>query len=141
MNVEDLRSGERFVLLHPIPGSFGASEISLVNIGLAGVQIAHAQPLRIGTRARLWFRYGPSSVSTQARVIWSHLSQEKNANGKLLYQTGLKIESADGEYAMAMSALFQSGVLQRDPESLERKRQREAEREKRRNGPILKMIK
>ncbi len=140
MTIEDLRSGDRFVLLQPIPGSFGASEVSLLNVAATGTQIAHTQPLRVGMRARLWFRYGAISVSTQAQVIWSHLTHDKNGNGKLLYHTGLKVESTDAEFAKALGALFQGGLLRRDEESLERKRQRMIEREKFRAG-AMKVIK
>lgn len=140
MSIEDLRNGERFTVLEPIPGSFGSSEITLLNIGMAGVQIAHAQPLRIGTRARLWFRCGTVSVSTQARVIWSHLSRSTNANGKLLYHSGVKLESADADFASAMNVLFQRGIMQPDTESLEKKRQRMIERERQRE-PMVKWLK
>jgi hypothetical protein len=133
--IVDLRKGERFVVIEPISGSFGGSEVTITNIGPAGLQIHHPQPLRIGTRARLSFRRGDIVIDTQARVIWSHLSSTAHSSGKLLYNTGIRIEALDQQYATAVNALFRRGYLRQDPDSLERKRQRQIAREQQRNAP------
>lgn len=127
----DLRNGERFLVIEPIPGSFGAAEVAVVNIAIAGVQISHAAPLRIGTRARLWFRHKELIVDTRGRVIWSRITRSANSSGKLLYMSGLRIDS-DPKFGSAMAALLESGNLARDEHSLEKKKKRMDERARQR---------
>lgn len=136
--VADLRKGERFQVLEPLDGTFGGIEVTLLNVALGGVQLRHAQPLRIGTRARLNFHRGEISASIQGRVVWSHLSQ--TAEG-LLYKSGVQLDAGDVQYATELHKLLRAGVLSRDTDSLERKRQRELEREQRRlSSPKAQLI-
>ncbi len=139
--VVDLRKGERFIVLEPLAGTFGASEVTITNIGLTGLQIVHAQPMRIGTRARLAFSRDDIAVATQARVVWSHLSQSANPSGKLLYNSGIRIEATDPQFALALNSLFRGGVIRPDSDSLERKRERMAQREMQRKAMLRMMPK
>lgn len=134
VEVVDLRKGERFLAVEPITGMFGTADMSIANVSLAGMQIIHAQPVRLGTRARTTFRHGEINVAIQARIIWSHLSRTPDHAGKLLYVSGLRIENADPQYAAAINALFRAGVIRPDRDSMERKRLLVAEREKARHS-------
>jgi hypothetical protein len=127
----NLRKGERFQVLQPIEGTFGNVDVTLLNLALGGAQLQHAQPLRIGTRARLTFRRGDAAASVQGRVVWSHFSQ--TASG-LLYKSGIQVDGGDVQYAAGVASLLRSGALGRDTDSLERKRQRELDREKLRSS-------
>lgn len=129
--VTDLRKDERFEVQQPLDGTFGNVEVTLLNLALSGVQFAHALPLRLGTRARLVFRRGDVSVSIPGRVVWSQLSQTPKG---LLYRSGVQLDSGEVHYASGLHNLLRSGVLARDTGSLERKRLRELEREKRKTS-------
>jgi len=129
--VVDLRKGDRFIFSDPVSGSFSASDVSVVNLSLTGVQVSHPEPLRIGTRAAIVFRRGEVSVHVSASVVWSHLARTENG---MTYRSGLRIEAADPQYAMAINALVRVGALHRDEDSLERKKQRMAEREEKRKS-------
>lgn len=131
--VTNLRHGERFVVREKLSGTFGAYELTIANMSVTGVQIVHAQPMRIGTNSRVTFKHGEIAITTQARVIWSHLSHV-GSDGKPMYKSGLRIEKADPQYAAAINALLRQGVLERDFDSMERKRQRLAEREEQRKS-------
>ena len=132
--VEELRKADRFLVEDPIAGTFGPADALVLNISLGGAQISHPQPLRIGTTGRLAFRRGDVVVTTQARVIWSHLSPA--AGGKLVYRSGLKIEAVDPQFAMAINSLLRSGAIRQELDTLDKKREREAQREeKRKSGP------
>lgn len=134
MTVEEFRKADRFVVVDPITGTFGPADASVLNLSLAGAAISHGQPIRIGTLGRLAFRRGDIIVATQARVIWSHVVP--GTGGKLIYRSGLRIEAADPQYAMAINSLIRSGTIRQDLDSLERKREREMAREAKRNsGP------
>ena len=129
--VAELRKGVRFNAVQPIPGTFGAAEVMVANVATGGAQIVHAQPLRIGTRARLAFRAADAVVSVVGVVVWSRLSRTE-AGGALAYSSGVKIEAPDAPYAAASNAMYVRGVIQKDASSLERKRERMIEREKQR---------
>lgn len=134
MTVEELRKADRFLVIEPIAGTYGPADASVVNISVAGAQISHSQPIRIGTTGRLAFRRGDVVVATQARVIWSHVAP--GPGGKLVYRSGLKIEAVDPQYAMAINSLLRSGAIRQDLDSLDKKREREVAREeKRKSGP------
>lgn len=132
-DVNDSRQGDRFYAAEPIHGSFNGADVSVMNVSVGGAQIVHAQPIRIGTRSRLAFQNGDVTVSVPVQVVWSHLSQTNDGNA---YRSGVRLDVPDVVYAAAIHALLRMGVVERDTESLERKRQREMERElRRKSGP------
>ena len=134
MVIEELRKADRFAVTDPITVTFGPAEGTLLNLSISGAQITHPQPIRIGTVGRLAFRRGDVVVTTQARVVWSHVVP--SAGGKLTYRSGLRIEAADPQYAMAINSLLRAGVIRQDLDSLDKKREREHQREeKRKSGP------
>lgn len=134
MVVEELRKTDRFAAGEPFPATFGAFDALVLNLSIGGAQVSHSQPIRIGTLARLAFRKGDAVAAIQARVLWSHVIPA--AGGKLIYRTGLKIETADAQYALALNTLIRAGVVQPDLDSLDRKRKRDQEREeKKKSGP------
>ncbi len=141
MEVSELRGTERFVFAEPILGRFGSADVSLLNVSGRGAQVAHTQPLRLGSSARLWFKRGDVAVSVQALCIWSHLSKTPNEKGKHLYTSGLRIEQEYPEYETALQALLDRDVISPDPESLEKKKKKELARIAEKNGrPIVKLL-
>ena len=141
MEVSELRITERFRTAEALAGSFGSASITLIDVSATGAQIEHAQPLRIGTRARLWFKRGEVAVSLQAVTIWSHLSKTPNVQGKYLYHSGLRIEAETRDFDYALQALLDHGVLSPDRESLERKKKRALERAaEKSNRPTMKFL-
>ena len=122
----ELRSAERYVAKEPIPGSFGAASVTILNISDRGLMIEHAQPLRIATKGRLWFKQSDITVAVQAIVVWSYLSKQPNAKGKYLYRSGLRIDSGADDLAAAREKLTALGLVAVDLDSLERKRAKSA---------------
>jgi hypothetical protein len=116
-NVEDLRSSERYIVNEKLTGSFGSAPVTLIDLAEQGVQIEHSQPLRLATKGRLWFKRAEISVSLHAFVVWSKLF------GKL-YRSGLRIDEPVADFHAALRTLSAHGILVRDDDSLNRKRQR-----------------
>lgn len=142
LNVKDLRTDERYVVIEPLVGSFGAARISVIDIAEQGAQIEHPQPLRLGARGRLWFKRGDIAASVHALVIWSRLSQTPGDDGKLLYRSGLRLDEAGGGFAGVIQELADQGVIGRDTESLDRKRRKFVERERKKSvKPSVKRVK
>ena len=134
-NVVDTRKGDRFYATDPILGTFNGAEVPVMNVSGGGAMIQHAQPIRIGTHARLAFKHGEITASVSVRVMWSHLAQTGEG---LAYRSGVMVDAPDVLYAAAINALLREKVVQPDTESLERKRQRELERElRRKSGPRI----
>jgi hypothetical protein len=139
MNIEvrDLRRGDRFIVIEALTGSFGPAEVAVLNLSLGGAQISHPQPVRIGTRAKFWFRRGEVSVSVQATVVWSHLAP---TSGGMVYKSGLRLENADAQYALAINTFVRGGIARHETDSLEKKKQRMREREEARNKSQVRII-
>ncbi|HEX6084190.1 MAG TPA: PilZ domain-containing protein [Thermoanaerobaculia bacterium] len=130
--VTDLRKGDRFIVVELIEGTFNSVPVSLVNLSLGGAQIQHAHPVRLGTPATLSFVRGGVGATVTVTVVWSHLQQTEEG---LRYKSGVKLQEPDVRYAAAMNSFIRSGAIAIDTESLERKRQREAEKQMRRQSP------
>ena len=141
MDVKNVRGSERFVLKAPLTGSFGSASITVVNISADGLMAEHAQPIRLGTVARLWFKRADIAISVQGLTVWSRLSKTPNEAGKLLYNSGIRVETDGNEYSLAVQSLVDRGLVVRDSESLERKRQMMEERSKERaKQPMMKVL-
>lgn len=142
MDVRDLRSTQRFVITRPpLTGSYGSASINVLDLSPEGAQIEHAQPLRLGTRARFWFKRGDISFAVQAMTIWSHLSRTPNSKGKYLYHSGLRIETGAEILSQALQGLLDDGVIVLESGSLEKKRKREVERAGTRSAqPVLRPL-
>ena len=133
--VTDTRKSDRFYAADPIAATFNGAEVTIMNVSLGGAMIMHAQPIRIGTHAQLAFRNEGTKVSVPVQVVWSHLAQTTEG---LSYRSGVRLDAPDVLYAAALNALLRAGSVQRDTESLERKKQREIERElRRKSGPKI----
>lgn len=129
--VTDLRKDDRYLVVELVEGAFNGVPVALLNMGLGGAQLLHAQPIRIGTHATLTFTRAGVGASLVVSVVWSHLSQ---TNDGLRYRSGVKLLEPDVRYATALNAYIRTGVVDLDRDSLERKRQRQLERELRRQS-------
>jgi hypothetical protein len=142
MDVKNLRGTERFNLTEALTGSFGSASVTILNISVDGLKIEHAQPIRLGTRARLWFKRADVAVSVQALLVWSHLSKNPNDKGKYLYNSGLRVETSGDEFSLALQSLVDKGIAVQDMESLDKKRQRLIDRTREKTAqPTMKVIK
>jgi hypothetical protein len=140
-DVKDLRGRERFRVRQRLNGSFGAAEVAMIDVAEEGAQVEHAQPLRLATTGRLWFKRGEVSVSLHAFVVWSRLSKTPNEQGKYLYRSGLRFDEETTGLAPAMQMLAEHGVIEKDDESLNRKKKRDEQRDQEKVGkPIVRMV-
>lgn len=138
--LEDLREADRFVAIEPLAGSFGSAAVMIFNVADQGVQIEHAHPLRLATKARLWFKHGDIVAAVQGIVVWSHLSKTPNEKGKLLYRSGIRIDE-EPSFREALENLASRGLIRRELDSLDRKRKHLEERERERAGkPVVTLL-
>ena len=131
--VVDLRKGERFSVIEPLTGTFGPAEVAVLNLSLGGAQISHPQPVRIGTRAKLWCRRGDVTITVSATVVWSHLTP---TSAGMIYFSGVRLDAADPQYALAINTLMRGGAIRQELDSLDKKKQRLREREEARKSQV-----
>ena len=135
MNVEELRAAERFTAVSPFTATFAGTPITIVNLSTIGAQIEHPGPIRLGSVGRFAIRRGDVVIEVQGFLTWSRLSKVPDASGKHVYRSGIRIESGNAEYALALHMLIKGGAMRREPETLERKRRRLLERAAERSRP------
>lgn len=138
MDVRELRAAERFATIEPLSATFAGYEITIVNLSTIGAQVEHGAPIRLGSVGRLIFRRGEVSINVQAFLIWSRLSSAPDARGNR-YRSGLRIESGNVEFAIALHTLIKGGAARREPDTLERKRRRLLERMADKKRSVLRM--
>jgi hypothetical protein len=127
--IDDSRTAPRFSVTAPVPGFFGATAVSLLSISATGAQIEHSAPVKPGSRGRVGFNVRERAFTFTGDVVWSRLSKHLGPDGEPLYRSGLR--SSDPEALEALlEALDSVRFVERDKNSLERKRQKLAERRK-----------
>jgi CheY-like chemotaxis protein len=125
VSVADSRSAPRFVAEPPIPGSFGAIGMRIVDLAERGAQIEHDEPLKLAASGRLMIA-SSFPMELRARVVWSKLL---NLPGRATYRSGLVIEEKQEIVSHALKVLVRDGKARMDGLSLDRKKQAALERE------------
>ena len=140
-DVRDSRGAERFVASNPIEGRFGRTDVTIWDLAESGLQMEHAEPLKIATQGLVGFKLDEMTVTVPGIVIWSHLSMTADAHGRFLYRSGVRLEADIELFASAINRLAGSGRIRRDTASLERKRKKHVERDQElRSRPVIQMI-
>jgi CheY-like chemotaxis protein len=128
VSVADSRSAPRFVADPPIPGSFGAIGMRIVDLAERGAQIEHDEPLKLAASGRLMIA-SSFPLELRARVVWSKLL---SLPGRPTYRSGLVIEEKQDSVSLALKVLVRDGKAKMDSLSLDRKKRAARERELRR---------
>ncbi len=140
-DVQDSREAERFVASNPIEGRFGRRDVTIWDLAECGLQMEHAEPLKIATKGLVGFKLDEMTVTIPGIVIWSHLSTTTDAHGRLLYRSGVRLEADIELFASAINRLAGSGRIQPDAASLERKRKKQVDRDQELRGrSVVQMI-
>ena len=140
-DLSDSRGAERFVASNPIEGRFGRTDVTIWDLAESGLQMEHAEPLKIATQGLVGFKLDEMTVTVPGIVIWSHLSKTADAHGRLLYRSGVRLEADIELFAAAINRLAGSGRIKRDTASLERKKKKHVERDQElRARPVIQML-
>jgi hypothetical protein len=65
---EERREFQRLRLTAPVPASFGTTAVTIIEVGVLGARIQHAQPLDV-TRAELRFAFDAHDVAMRCEVV------------------------------------------------------------------------
>jgi hypothetical protein len=123
-DVRDSRETERFIANRPIEGRFGGTDVTIIDLAESGLQMEHAEPLKIASKGKVGFKLDEMAVTVPGIVIWSRLSQTPDARGRLLYRSGVRLEADLELFAKAINVLAGSGRIRPDAASLDRKRKK-----------------
>lgn len=138
LQIVEMRSGDRYVVMPPLRGSFGAAEIHVINMSETGVQVSHADPLKPGSDARVAFTLPSGEViSLRGRVVWSHLARTQVHTGR--YVSGIRLDDEQNATAReALKALVDNRYARIDQDTLERKRKalKDKHRERARHAAV-----
>jgi hypothetical protein len=139
-DVRDLRSSPRFVVREPITGYFGGIDVAIRDMAVAGMQIEHAEPLKLSLKGKVGFKVDNTLFAVPGVVVWSKLSNAQ-AQGQLLYHSGIKLEDEANRFGNVINILMGRGRIAPDVDSLERKRRKIVEREQQKMAnPILTIV-
>lgn len=140
-DLSDLRDSDRFISDQPVTGSLGSIAITIINLGIGGLQVEHSDPLKIGNHARLALEIPTAKLpEMRARVVWSRLSKTPDQQGKYLYRSGLRVDEDKDILARSIGFLIKGGRVHLDSHSLERKKLAQEEKARRASQPVMKMI-
>lgn len=122
MQVIDSRRAMRYLVDPPLPARFGRATVSICDLGPAGLQIEHEEPLT--TRRGVMQVSGLGvSLDVESEILWSRLLPSLLQPGRYRYRSGIRIGEGDRSTVEgAVERLVESGQARMDEESLERKR-------------------
>ena len=125
----EARGTLRYITHAPMSGVFGSVAMVVRDLADNGVQIEHAEPLRVATKSRLAFPgVGSQILQMRGIVIWSRLSAVPNEAGKYLYRSGVRVDDEPEILTHAIGQLLGKGMIYLDQGSLDRKREILAEK-------------
>lgn len=131
-DVEDLRASTRYSVDGSLPASFGASAVSIVDLSQKGVQIRHAESIRLGSTGRFSIALSANErIAIRGVIVWSHLSQIALKEGLPPYSSGARFDEADAELTRALvERLLELSYAVPIERSLESKRRSQQQKER-----------
>lgn len=117
---EERREFQRLLLAPPVPGTLGATAVSILEIGVLGARVHHAQPFD-SDFAELRFSWDDGDIGMKCEVVRTFNASEQYPDSGL--QSGLRFVAAmgdSGDRLRDMLAALVTRALQehrRDPAS------------------------
>lgn len=105
---EERREFQRIHLDPPVPGTLGATAVSILEMGVLGARVHHAEPID-DQYADLRFSFGGSDIGLRCEVIRTMNSQQARYPGSGL-ESGVRFLAAIGESGDHLRAMLASLV-------------------------------
>ena len=106
---EERREFQRLRLDMPLPGSFGAAEVTIVEAGVLGARVQHAAPLETA-RGELRFPYDANEIVMRCEVVRTmEASRTRYGEG---FVSGLRFVAAVGDSGDYLRAMLSRLVVQ-----------------------------
>lgn len=75
----------------PLRATFDIDTVDVLDLSYSGLRIRGCRSVRIGEYVPVRVDLENGSISVIAKVIWSHLVNERNAEGQPLFRSGLRV--------------------------------------------------
>lgn len=100
-STEESRQRPRFLIRPRVPATFSGVPVSVLDLSATGLRVEHATPMRLSATGSIQLETEENSarVTCRGRVVWSRLSRVTDNNGKLLYQSGVRLEEVPDSVA------------------------------------------
>lgn len=106
---EERREFQRLRLEVPLPGTFGADAVTIVEVGVLGARVQHAAPLAVA-RGELRFSEGGSDIVMRAEVVRT-LDANQTRYTDAAFVSGLRFIAAVGESGDHLRAMLSRLVV------------------------------
>src|ERR1051325_1861204 len=90
---EERREFQRLLLSPPIPGTFGTSAVSILEIGVLGTRLQHAEPFD-DDKGELRFSWNEREIGLRSKIVRTFGSEAKYDSG---LQSGVRFIAAIAE--------------------------------------------
>lgn len=108
-NGEERREFQRLRLETPVPGEFGSTNVSIVEVGVLGAQIRHTTPFEI-LRGELRFAYDGNEIVMRCEVVRTlDAAQTRYPDGGFV--SGLRFVAAVGDSGDFLRAMLSKLVV------------------------------
>src|SRR5436853_7140891 len=104
---EERREFQRLRLIHPIPAALGATAIQLVEIGILGARLRHADDLH-GEYAELRFEHAADTIALKCEIVRANTPSPKGG-----YESAVRFLAAIGESGDLLRDLL-AGLVMRE---------------------------
>ncbi|MBW3563460.1 MAG: PilZ domain-containing protein [Acidobacteria bacterium] len=105
---------KRFPLEPPLRATFDTDTVDVLDLSYSGLRIRGCRAVRIGEKVPVRVDLENGSISVIAKVVWSHLVNERNAEGQPLFRSGLRVAEGMESMRAGVERLRSNGGL--DPE-------------------------
>lgn len=139
---DEARRNARYLLSPALEGSFGAIAVTVKNLGIRGMQIEHAEALKLGSQGRITITVPErrEKVVVMGRVAWSRLAQTPDAAGRLRYHSGIRFLEDALCPSEVLVHLLGRGEAAIDTEGMRRKEEARRLREESRAARTMKYV-
>lgn len=97
LSSKERREFQRLQLERPLSGIFEGREVTILEIGVLGARISHAEPIEPGTSGLLRFDWDTTSVALESEVVRTAAGAPSPEGQTTIHQSGMRFTTAIGE--------------------------------------------
>lgn len=98
----------------PLRATFDVETVDVLDLSYSGLRIRSCRSVRIGEKVPMRVDLEDGSISVIAKVVWSHLVNERNAEGQPLFRSGLRVTEGMESMRAGLERLRSNGGLHRE---------------------------
>lgn len=96
----------------PLRATFDIDTVDVLDLSYSGLKIRGCRSVRIGENVPVRVDLENGSISVIAKVVWSHLVNERNAEGQPLFRSGLCVTEGMESLRAGLERIRSGGGIQ-----------------------------